>query len=117
MELLDPSGLCFGLLFLAPKCQCPDPIATRREEQYQKARVFRRWWHHTIPWFADVHGTVDAFGHEASVRANKSDVLSNFNYRLMRNSAFIYDVAHSGLVLGATFNAKLAELFRKIGDA
>jgi hypothetical protein len=62
-------------------------------------------------------GTVGAFGHEASVRADESDVLSSFNYRLMCSSAFIYDVAHSGLVLGATFNAKLAELFRKIGDA
>jgi hypothetical protein len=34
-------------------------------------------------WFAGVHGTVGAFGHEASVHADAGDVLSKFNIGFM----------------------------------
>jgi hypothetical protein len=43
-------------------------------------------WHFGIApylWFAGVHGTVGALGHEGSVHASFSDVFSNFNIGLM----------------------------------
>ena len=43
-------------------------------------------WHFTVLpylWFPGVHGTVGALGHEASIHASASDVLSNFNFGLM----------------------------------
>jgi hypothetical protein len=52
----------------------------------QKTPTSGGHWHIAVSpylWFAGVHGTVGALGHEASVHASAADVLSHFNIGLM----------------------------------
>jgi hypothetical protein len=52
----------------------------------QKTSTSGDHWHIAVSpylWFAGVHGTVGALGHEASVHASAADVLSYFNIGLM----------------------------------
>jgi len=59
-------------------------------------------WHFGIApylWFAGVHGTVGALGHEGSVHASFRDVLSNFNVGLM----FAVEPRHNRIVMPFDF--------------
>lgn len=73
----------------------PDPVHTQLQTQRLGASTapldtasppVDSGWHLELSpyiWFAGAHGTVGAFGRDASVRASASDLLSHFNFGLL----------------------------------
>lgn len=79
---------CFSLAVLA----ILPTVALAQVSQFDESAKSKspapsdRGWHFDVTpylWFAGVHGTAGVAGHEVSVHADASDVLSNFNIGFM----------------------------------
>ena len=71
--------------FVNTQLQTQSPGSSPSSEDTPSLPVDNGWHLELSPyiWFAGAHGNVGVFGHDASVHASASDLLSHFNFGLL----------------------------------
>jgi hypothetical protein len=115
MRLAIFVGSTFGFLFCRPviaqeQSEQPSTQTQTTANPNAASSVPDKDWHFAITpylWFAGVHGTAGAFGHDASVHASPGDLLKHLDFGILGASE----------ALSAERRSAMDEAFRQQGAA